>query len=111
MIFTANVTIISKDGASGDFPSSTDLAYEKAVRDGVDIIDCNVQMSKDKIPFCMSSIDLMSSTNVFDTSFKNLSSTASDIKETTQRSGIFTYSLTMSEIQTLKRKKEATKLK
>ncbi|KAF8103948.1 hypothetical protein N665_0182s0054 [Sinapis alba] len=95
----ANVTIISKNGASGDFTDCTDLAYEKAVRDGVDIIDCNVQMSKDKIPFCMSSIDLMNSTNVFDTSFKNLSSTVSEIQ---QGSGIFTFSMTMSQIQTLK---------
>ncbi|CAH8337024.1 unnamed protein product [Eruca vesicaria subsp. sativa] len=97
-----NVTIISKNGASGDFTDCTDLAYEKAVRDGVDIIDCTVQVSKDKIPFCMSSIDLMNVTNVFDTSFRNLSSTASEIKETNHRSGIFTFSLTMSQIQTLK---------
>ncbi|CAF2099774.1 unnamed protein product, partial [Brassica napus] len=95
----ANITIISKDGASGDFSGGTDLAYEKAVRDGVDFIDCNVQMSKDKIPFCMSSIDLMNSTNVIYTSFRNLSSTVSEIQ---QGSGIFTFSLTMSEIQTLK---------
>lgn len=104
----ANITIISKDGASGDFSGGTDLAYEKAIRDGVDFIDCNVQMSKDKIPFCMSSIDLMNSTNVIYTSFKNLSSTVSEIQ---QGSSIFTFSLTMSEIQTLKRKKEATKTK
>ncbi|CAG7876912.1 unnamed protein product [Brassica rapa] len=95
----ANITIISKDGASGDFSGGTDLAYEKAIRDGVDFIDCNVQMSKDKIPFCMSSIDLMNSTNVIYTSFKNLSSTVSEIQ---QGSSIFTFSLTMSEIQTLK---------
>ncbi|ESQ47827.1 hypothetical protein EUTSA_v10020151mg [Eutrema salsugineum] len=95
----ANVTIISKDGASGDFAGCTDLAYEKAVSDGVDILDCNVQMSKDKIPFCLSSIDLMNSTNIFDTSFRNLSSVASEIQP---NSGIFTFSLTMSQIQTLK---------
>lgn len=102
----ANITIISKDGASGDFSGGTDLAYEKAIRDGVDFIDCNVQMSKDKIPFCMSSIDLMNSTNVFYTSFRSLMSIAPEIQ---QGSRIFTFSLTMSEIQTLKRKKEATK--
>ncbi|WZY84135.1 hypothetical protein YC2023_030519 [Brassica napus] len=93
------VTIISKDGASGDFPGCTDLAYEKAVKDGVDILDCNVQMSKDKIPFCMSSIDLLNTTNVFDTSFRNLSSTVAEIQP---KSGIYTFSLTMSQIKTLK---------
>ncbi|CAF2128268.1 unnamed protein product [Brassica napus] len=95
----AVVTIISKDGASGDFPGCTDLAYEKAVKDGVDILDCNVQMSKDKIPFCMSSIDLLNTTNVFDTSFRNLSSTVAEIQP---KSGIYTFSLTMSQIKTLK---------
>lgn len=95
------VTIISNDGASGDFPGCTDLAYEKAVKDGVDILDCNVQMSKDKIPFCMSSIDLLNTTNVFDTSFRNLSSTVAEIQP---KSGIYTFSLTMSQIKTLKRK-------
>nr|VDD25654.1 unnamed protein product [Brassica oleracea] len=93
------ITIISSDGASGDFPGCTDLAYEKAVKDGVDILDCNVKMSKDKIPFCMSSIDLLNTTNVFDTSFRNLSSTVAEIQE---RSGIYTFSLTMSQIKTLK---------
>ncbi|XP_013616322.1 PREDICTED: glycerophosphodiester phosphodiesterase GDPDL5-like isoform X3 [Brassica oleracea var. oleracea] len=93
------ITIISSDGASGDFPGCTDLAYEKAVKDGVDILDCNVKMSKDKIPFCMSSIDLLNTTNVFGTSFRNLSSTVAEIQE---RSGIYTFSLTMSQIKTLK---------
>ena len=104
----ANITIISKDGASGDFSGGTDLAYEKAVKDGVDILDCNVQMSKDKIPFCMSSIDLLNTTNVFDTSFRNLSSTVAEIQP---KSGIYTFSLTMSQIKTLKRKNKNYKTK
>ncbi|EOA29960.1 hypothetical protein CARUB_v10013062mg [Capsella rubella] len=95
----AKVTIISKNGASGYFPGCTDLAYQRAADDGVDILDCNVQMSKDKIPFCLSSIDLMNITNVIETSFRNLSSVAAEIQ---QRSGIYTFSLTMSQIQTLK---------
>ncbi|CAN8268935.1 unnamed protein product [Cochlearia groenlandica] len=95
----ANVTIVSKNGASGDFPDCTNLAYEKAVTDGVDILDCNVQMSKDKIPFCLSSIDLINTTNVLETSLRNMSSLASEIQ---QRSGVYTFSLTMSEIHTLK---------
>ncbi|VVA98992.1 unnamed protein product [Arabis nemorensis] len=95
----ANITIISNNGASGDFPDCTDLAYQRAARDGADILDCDVQMSKDKIPFCLSSIDLMNSTNVLETSFRNLSSVVSEIQ---QRSGMYTFSLTMSQIQTLK---------
>ncbi|KFK39359.1 hypothetical protein AALP_AA3G234500 [Arabis alpina] len=95
----ANITIISNNGASGDFPDCTDLAYQRAAIDGADILDCNVQMSKDEIPFCLSSIDLLNSTNVFETSFRNLSSRVSEIQ---QKVGIYTFSLTMSQIQTLK---------
>ncbi|CAH2053210.1 unnamed protein product [Thlaspi arvense] len=94
-----NISIVSLNGASGDFPGCTDLAYQRAVSDGVDILDCNVQMSKDKIPFCLSYIDLLNSTDVSETSFRNLSSVVSEIQ---QQSGIFTFSLTMSQIQTLK---------
>jgi glycerophosphoryl diester phosphodiesterase len=50
--------IISKHGASGDYAGCTDLAYKKAILDGVDVLDCSVQMSKDGTPFCLSSINL-----------------------------------------------------
>ncbi|CAL0330437.1 unnamed protein product [Lupinus luteus] len=43
--------IISRDGASGVYPGSTDLAYNQAIVDGADIIDCSVQMTKDGIAF------------------------------------------------------------
>ncbi|WVZ19522.1 hypothetical protein V8G54_006844 [Vigna mungo] len=41
------------------YPPCTDLAYEKATSDGVDVLDCPVQMSKNGIPFCLNSIDLI----------------------------------------------------
>ncbi|WVZ26534.1 hypothetical protein V8G54_005078 [Vigna mungo] len=41
------------------YPPCIDLAYEKAVSDGVDVLDCLVQMSKDGIPFCLNSTDLI----------------------------------------------------
>ncbi|KAF5956785.1 hypothetical protein HYC85_004010 [Camellia sinensis] len=50
--------IISHNGASGIYPGSTDLAYEQAIDDGADIIDCSVQMSKDGVAFCLDSADL-----------------------------------------------------
>ncbi|KAL6315116.1 hypothetical protein AAG906_035324 [Vitis piasezkii] len=61
--------IISYNGASGDYPSCTDLAYTKAISDGVDVLDCNVQMTKDGTPICLSSINLMDSTKVAQTAF------------------------------------------
>lgn len=90
--------VITKYGASGDYPACTDLAYNKAKSDGADVLDCPVQMSKDGTPFCLSSIDLSESTTVADTKFKTRASTIREIK---YHSGIYTFSLTWNEIKTL----------
>ncbi|KAK3427259.1 hypothetical protein EUGRSUZ_F03515 [Eucalyptus grandis] len=94
----AKPLVISFNGASGDYPGCTDLAYSKAIQDGADIIDCPVQMSKDGIPFCLSSANLIDSSNVATTKFRNLMTTAPEIQSGT---GIFSFSLNWSDIQTL----------
>ncbi|KAG8070080.1 hypothetical protein GUJ93_ZPchr0006g45104 [Zizania palustris] len=94
----ARPLIITHNGASGIFPGSTDLAYQQAVKDGADIIDCAVRMSKDGVAFCLGSVDLSSSTTAA-TSFMTKISTVSEIQN---KSGIFSFDLTWSEIQTLK---------
>ncbi|KAK9269238.1 hypothetical protein L1049_001008 [Liquidambar formosana] len=94
----AKPLVISHNGAGGDYPGCTDLAYKSAISDGADVIDCPVQMTNDGIPFCLSSINLIDSTNVAQSSFSNLSTTIPEIQE---RSGIFTFSLTWNEIQGL----------
>ncbi|PQM33007.1 glycerophosphodiester phosphodiesterase GDPDL3 [Prunus yedoensis var. nudiflora] len=90
--------VISKYGASGDFPSCTDLAYSNAIADGVDVLDCPVQISKDGIPFCSSSINLIDSTTVAQSSFSYLTTVIPEIKA---GSGIYTFSLTWEEIKSL----------
>ncbi|CAL0304926.1 unnamed protein product [Lupinus luteus] len=90
--------IISNNGASGVYPGSTDLAYQKAIDDGADIIDCSVQMTKDGIAFCSSSIDLIADTNAM-TKFMSRSS---NVPELQPKSGIFSFDITWTEIQTLK---------
>uniref|UniRef100_A0A0E0AX94 glycerophosphodiester phosphodiesterase n=1 Tax=Oryza glumipatula TaxID=40148 RepID=A0A0E0AX94_9ORYZ len=87
--------IISHNGASGDYPDCTDLAYQKAVDDGADVIDCSIQMTSDGVPVCMSSINLFDTTNVQRTSFSNRASIFKDIQRTP---GIFTFNLTWAEI-------------
>ncbi|KAM7508312.1 hypothetical protein LguiA_018765 [Lonicera macranthoides] len=94
--------VISHNGASGDYPGSTDLAYQKAMDMGTDIIDCSVQMSKDGVPFCMGDADLTKGTNAFK-SFMDQSKT---IPELQSKSGIFSFDLTWSEIKTLRPKTE-----
>lgn len=57
-------------------------------------------MSKDGVAFCLDSADLMADTTAM-TSFMSRSNTVPEIQA---ESGIFSFDLTWSEIQTLKRK-------
>ncbi|GMJ15973.1 Glycerophosphodiester phosphodiesterase (GDPD) like 3, MUTANT ROOT HAIR 5 [Hibiscus trionum] len=93
-----DILVISSNGASGDFPGCTDLAYSNAIQDGVDVLDCPVQMTKDGTPICLSSINLIDSTTVAQSSFSNLTTT---IPEIMQGSGIFTFNLSWGDIQSL----------
>ncbi|KAL2924777.1 Glycerophosphodiester phosphodiesterase GDPDL1, partial [Bienertia sinuspersici] len=92
----AKPLIISHDGASGDYPGCTDLAYEKAITDGADVIDCPVQMSKDGVPFCLSSVNLLNSTDA--AQFRNLLTTVEEIQKTP---GLYSFSLDWEDIKGL----------
>lgn len=94
----AKPLVISNCGASGDYPGCTDLAYKKAIVDGADVVDCPVQMTKDGVPICLSSINLIDSTNVAMSPFSNLATYIPELKGT----GIYTFTLTWSQIQSLK---------
>ncbi|KAG8064844.1 hypothetical protein GUJ93_ZPchr0004g39361 [Zizania palustris] len=87
--------IISHNGASGDYPGCTDLAYQKAVDDGADVIDCPVQVTKDGIPICMSSINLMDDTTVAKSQFASQTAVIKDIQSVL---GVFTFNLTWDDI-------------
>ncbi|PIA38334.1 hypothetical protein AQUCO_02800188v1 [Aquilegia coerulea] len=91
--------IISHNGASGVYPDCTDLAYNQAVEDGADYIDCSVQMTSDGVPICLSSINLIDVTTVPQSPFSNL---AVIVPEIQQNAGIFTFNLTWKDIQSLK---------
>ena len=93
--------VITHNGASGDYPGCTDLAYQKAVDDGADVIDCSVQMSKDGMAFCHDSADLTATT----TAMTTFISRATSVPEIQPTNGIFSFDLTWAEIQSLKRKK------
>jgi glycerophosphoryl diester phosphodiesterase len=94
--------IISHNGASGDYPGCTDLAYQKAVDDGADVIDCPVQVTKDGIPICLSSIDLMTDTTIARSQFISQTATIKDIQIAP---GVFSFNLTWDDIvKNLKRK-------
>ncbi|KAG5570365.1 hypothetical protein H5410_060131 [Solanum commersonii] len=91
--------IITSEGASGDYPGCTDMAYTKAVSDGADVLDCPVQMTKDGIPFCLGSINLVDKTTILQSPFSNITNTDAVLNIIT---GIFTFNLNWDEIKSLK---------
>lgn len=91
--------VISHEGASGEYPGCTDGAYATAILDGADILDCPVQMTKDKIPFCLGSINLIDRT----TAAQDFSLLTMNIPQL-NGDGIYSFNLSWSEIQSLKRK-------
>ncbi|XP_057949040.1 glycerophosphodiester phosphodiesterase GDPDL4 [Malania oleifera] len=93
----AKPLVISFNGASGDFPGCTDIAYTKAISYGADVVDCLVQMTKDGIPFCLGSVNLIDSSNAAET-FSDLTTS---IPKIGGQSGIYTFSLTWAQIQSL----------
>ena len=86
--------IITRNGASGVYPGSSDLAYQQAIDDGADIIDCSVQTTKDGVLFCSNSTDLIGDTNALTVYM----SRTSNVPEIQPRNGIFSFDLTWSEI-------------
>lgn len=93
--------VISHNGASGDYPSCTDLAYKKAIEGGADVIDCPIQMSKDGVPFCFPTINLIDGSTIAGSHFRNRTET---IPELASGNAIFSFSLTWSEVKNLTRK-------
>ncbi|KAL5211372.1 hypothetical protein ABZP36_022219 [Zizania latifolia] len=91
----AKPLVISHNGASGDYPDCTDLAYQKAVADGAEVIDCPVQVTKDGIPICMSSIDLGDVTTVATSQFASQTTIIQDIKGAP---GFYSFNLTWEDI-------------
>lgn len=90
--------VITNEGASGDYPGCTDVAYKAAITDGADILDCPVQMTKDGVPFCLGTINLIDRTNAAQT-YTTLTMNIPQLGE-----GIFSFNLTWKEIQELTRK-------
>ncbi|KAK4404208.1 Glycerophosphodiester phosphodiesterase GDPDL7 [Sesamum angolense] len=93
-----------QDNTDGDYPGSSDVAYQKAIDDGADLIDCSVQLSKDGIAFCSDRPDLLR-TSTAATIFMDRISKVPEIQE---HDGIFSFDLTWSEIQSLKPQIEST---
>ena len=97
LVVPGNPLIISHNGVSGDYPGCTDMAYKAAIRDRADYIDCSVQITKDGVPFCRESPNLLNGTSIVSNSlfYPSRISMIPCVEESD--SGIFTFDLTWRE--------------
>lgn len=58
--------VIAHRGASGVLPEHTIEAYERAISDGADVIECDVTLSRDLVPVCLHDEMLSVTTDVAD---------------------------------------------
>jgi len=56
--------VIAHRGSSGVLPEHTVEAYERAVSDGADVIECDVTLSQDLVPVCLHEELLQTTTDV-----------------------------------------------
>ena len=93
--------VISHNGASGDFPGSTKLAYSHAIADGADYIDCTIQITRDGVPVCRDDPDLLKSTNVLSDQilYQDYLTTYSELQAA---QGVFIFDISWANISTLK---------
>ena len=93
-------TVISHNGASGDFPGCTLSAYTAAVDEGADYIDCTVQITSDGVLICREDPDLVKSTNVFSNQvlYQTYVTTYSELQA---GQGVFTFDVSWANISTL----------
>lgn len=61
---TTRPLVIAHRGASGIYPEHTAKAYQEAVEQGADVIECDVSITKDKKLVCLHENNLKHSTNV-----------------------------------------------
>ena len=58
--------VIAHRGASGVLPEHSVEAYQRAVSDGADVIECDVTLSRDLVPVCLHEEMLSVTTDVAD---------------------------------------------
>ena len=56
--------VIAHRGSSGVLPEHTIQAYQRAIKDGADVIECDVTLSRDLVPVCLHEESLELTTDV-----------------------------------------------
>ena len=58
--------VIAHRGSSGVLPEHTIEAYQRAISDGADVIECDITLSRDLVPVCLHEETLQVTTDVAD---------------------------------------------
>lgn len=64
MLKLMNLIIIVEDGVSGDFFGSIMVVYLKVIDDGVDYIECKVQIISDGVFICCDGENFLNNINI-----------------------------------------------
>ncbi|GMH40885.1 hypothetical protein BSKO_08789 [Bryopsis sp. KO-2023] len=90
---------IAHRGASGLLPEHTVEAYQKAIDQGADFIECDVVLTKDLVPVCRHEPDVKDTTDGAEKFADRMTTYEIDGSEV---EGIFTVDLTLEELKTLR---------
>jgi len=89
---------IAHRGACGVLPEHTLEAYQLAIDQGADFIECDVVLTKDLVPICRHEPNLIDTTNV-ELLFPELKTTY--VIDGVETEGIFSTDMTLEQIKTL----------
>ncbi|KAG2442547.1 hypothetical protein HXX76_002633 [Chlamydomonas incerta] len=89
---------IAHRGASSELPEHTREAYERAIEEGADFIECDVVLTSDLVPLCRHEPNLASSTDAL-AKFPDRRRTY--VIDGEQVTGVFSVDLTAAEVATL----------
>lgn len=95
--------VIAHRGSSGELPEHTLEAYQRAIDQGADFIECDVVLTKDLVPVCRHE-PLVSGTTDADIKFPSLKKDI--IIDGSRYSGVFTTDLTLAQVKTLRTKQQ-----
>lgn len=112
-LVTSRPLILGHRGASGSYPEHTSLGYEKGAQEGADVIECDVEVTKDLQLVCSHEswirevCDVGSHPEFYDrrnTYTIDDDDPNFDWNDKGEITDYFTFDLTLQELQTLKRK-------
>jgi len=97
---------VAHRGSSGSLPEHTVLAYQRAVDEGADVIECDLTVSKDLVLLCMHENWMNDTTNVADVYPLDRSNSYFVADITSVITDYFAIDFTLAELKSVVRKRQ-----